>query len=66
MLPLWLYTLGETLPVDDEVGRVKIPFVNILRTLAMLLGPLCVGVVVRYKLPKVSKIIEKCLRVSYK
>ena len=66
MMPLWLYTLGERLPVDDEVGKVKIPFVSILTTLALLLAPLCIGVVIRYKLPKVSKIIEKCLRVSYK
>ena len=65
MLPLWLYTLGETLPVDDEVGRIKIPFVSILTTLATLLGPLFVGVVINYKLPKVSKIIKKCLKVCY-
>ncbi|XP_067944435.1 hepatic sodium/bile acid cotransporter-like [Watersipora subatra] len=63
MLPFWVYTLGSTIPADEGLERVQIPFVGILRSLALILFPLMVGVFIKYKLPKVSKVIKKCLRV---
>lgn len=63
MLPLWLYTLGTTLPVDEEVGQIPIPFLNILGSLAALIVPLLVGAIIKVKLPRASRIVKKCFKV---
>ncbi|XP_067945411.1 uncharacterized protein [Watersipora subatra] len=61
MLPLWLYTLGATIPTDDGVDKVEIPFKNILQSLAFLVVPLALGVLIKYKLPRFSKVVKKWL-----
>ena len=63
MMPLWLYTLGSTLPAEDGVEKIKIPFLSILGSFAALVIPLLIGVLVKHKLPRVSKVIRKCLKV---
>lgn len=63
MIPLWLYTLGTTLPREDGT-KIIIPFVSILTSLAVILIPLCIGILVQYKLPKVAKVFNKGLKVS--
>lgn len=57
MLPFWLYTLGQEF--IDETANVSIPFVNIVTTLIILIVPLFVGLLIKYKLPKVRKIFLK-------
>ncbi|KAF6019689.1 hypothetical protein EB796_022004 [Bugula neritina] len=64
-MPFWLYTLGLTLPVDEEIGRVKIPFHQIAISLATLFTPLAVGALIKLKLPKVSNIIRKYIRIFF-
>jgi ACR3 family arsenite efflux pump ArsB len=63
MVPFWVYTLGQTIPADEAVGRIKIPFLSILRSLAFLIIPILIGVLIRHKLPKVSRFIKKGLKV---
>ena len=64
MLPFWIYTLGTQIPTDDTVGEVKIPFVSMVTSLSLIIGPLIVGYIIQKKLPRLSLIIKKCLRVS--
>ncbi len=52
-LPLWMLTLGPTFFHDPIV----IPFVNIITSLALFVGALFVGVIIKYVRPKVAKII---------
>ena len=64
MMPLWMYTLGSTIPADEEVGKITIPFLSIVGSLAALIVPLIVGVTIKYKLPRLSKLIKKYLKAS--
>ena len=41
MIPLWLYTLGTHF-IDDETN-IRIPFENILASLAGILVPVAIG-----------------------
>ncbi|XP_067944149.1 hepatic sodium/bile acid cotransporter-like [Watersipora subatra] len=65
MLPLWLYTLGATIPADEGVEKVQIPFLNILQSLALIVVPLAVGVLIKYKLPRVALAIKRWLNVLF-
>ncbi|XP_067944392.1 ileal sodium/bile acid cotransporter-like [Watersipora subatra] len=65
MLPLWLYTLGETIPADEGVEKVQIPFLNILQSLAFIVVPLGIGALMKYKLPRVALAIKKWLNVMF-
>ncbi|XP_067944351.1 ileal sodium/bile acid cotransporter-like [Watersipora subatra] len=65
MLPLWVYTLGATIPADEGVGEIKLPFVNILQSLAFLVIPLAIGALVKLKLPRIATIIRKSLNVMF-
>ncbi|XP_067943869.1 hepatic sodium/bile acid cotransporter-like isoform X2 [Watersipora subatra] len=65
MLPLWLFTLGTTIPADDGIEKIKLPFVNILQSLVVMIVPLAIGVLIKYKLPKVARFIMKWLKVMF-
>ncbi|XP_062596484.1 ileal sodium/bile acid cotransporter-like [Saccostrea cucullata] len=62
MMPLWIYTLGQVfineLSTDTEMN---IPFLNIFTTLVILVVPLLVGVAIKYKLPRLTKILMKII-----
>lgn len=62
MMPLWIYTLGKVF--TNELGgatKVDIPFLNIFTALIILIVPLLVGVAIKYKLPRLTKILMKIL-----
>lgn len=62
MMPLWIYTLGKVF--TDELGgatKVDIPFLNIFTALVILIVPLLVGVAIKYKLPRLTKILMKII-----
>lgn len=62
MMPLWIYTLGKVF--TDELGgatKVDIPFLNIFTALVILIVPLLVGVAIKYKLPRLTKILMKVI-----
>ncbi|XP_067944383.1 hepatic sodium/bile acid cotransporter-like [Watersipora subatra] len=65
MLPLWLYTLGSTIPADEGVDKIQIPFLNILQSLACIVIPLAIGALMKYKLPRVALLIRKWLKVLF-
>lgn len=60
MMPLWLLTVGRML-VDDTV---EIPFQNIMISLASLVLPLLAGMCIRRWLPRVAKVVAKCVKVG--
>ncbi|XP_067943382.1 hepatic sodium/bile acid cotransporter-like [Watersipora subatra] len=51
-LPLWMYTIGRYILQDSDV---KLPFVNIVQALALLVVPLAIGALIKRFLPKVTK-----------
>ncbi|XP_067944257.1 hepatic sodium/bile acid cotransporter-like isoform X2 [Watersipora subatra] len=65
MLPLWLYTLGTTIPGDEGLEEIKIPFFNILQSLAVIVVPLGIGALMKYKLPRVALVIKRWLNVLF-
>ncbi|XP_067945406.1 hepatic sodium/bile acid cotransporter-like [Watersipora subatra] len=65
MLPFWLYTLGATIPADGGADKIQIPFLNILQSLAFIVVPLAVGVLMKYKLERISRFIKKWLNVLF-
>lgn len=60
MIPLWLFTLGTRFQ-DDKI-TLKVPFDRICITLALLIIPLFIGVLIKHKFPKVARIILKFLK----
>jgi sodium/bile acid cotransporter 3/5 len=60
MLPLWIYTLGTQFVHPDTT--LVIPFGNVASSLAVIVLPLVAGVFVKYKLPRLSKVITKVMK----
>ncbi|XP_067943392.1 ileal sodium/bile acid cotransporter-like [Watersipora subatra] len=52
VMPLWMYTLGEY--ILGGTG-ISLPFTNILQSLALLVVPLSIGILLNLFLPKVAK-----------
>jgi len=59
MMPLWLYTLGQTILEDSKIG---IPFSNLIFSLFSFICPVAIGVAVRRYRPKVADLAKKCIR----
>ncbi|XP_067942698.1 P3 protein-like [Watersipora subatra] len=51
-MPLWLYTIGKDILGDTEI---VIPFKDLAQSLALLIAPLIIGVVIKRFLPKVTE-----------
>ncbi|XP_013416873.1 ileal sodium/bile acid cotransporter-like [Lingula anatina] len=56
LMPLWLFTLGQVFATD-----VTVPYVNIITSLISLVVPGIIGVLIGRFLPKVAKVIRKCV-----
>lgn len=61
MLPAWIYSLGRIFLQDLEQD-VVIPFSSVAIALSILVVPLCFGVFLRTKFPKVAKKLQKLLK----
>ncbi|XP_061188469.1 ileal sodium/bile acid cotransporter-like [Saccostrea echinata] len=62
MMPLWIYTLGQVFIKELSTDTtMNIPFLNIFTTLVVLVVPLLVGVFIKYKLPRLTKILMKII-----
>ena len=48
MIPLWLFTLGQHI-LNEQAYHVKIPYTNILGSLAGIIIPVAMGIVIQYK-----------------
>lgn len=59
MIPLWLFTVGTKVLYDTSVS---IPFSNIFTSLAGLVIPVGIGMLIQWKLPKIAKYIVKGIR----
>ncbi|XP_064640939.1 sodium-dependent organic anion transporter-like [Lineus longissimus] len=62
MVPLWMFTLGRYILEDLGRGEVNIPYTNIIATLAGILLPVVIGIVIQKKAPKVAKYIKMIIR----
>ncbi|XP_064598809.1 sodium-dependent organic anion transporter-like [Liolophura sinensis] len=58
MLPLWMYTLGQTLIPEN----VEIPFSNIFYSLISLVVPCVIGILIKRYFPKAANIIRKLIK----
>lgn len=58
MMPLWLFALGRFI-VDR---RARVPFANIFGTLAGILIPVAIGLLIKHKRPTWAKRISRVLR----
>uniref|UniRef100_A0A2C9LN76 Ileal sodium/bile acid cotransporter n=1 Tax=Biomphalaria glabrata TaxID=6526 RepID=A0A2C9LN76_BIOGL len=60
LIPFWIFTLGSLF--KDDTVNLKIPYENILETLAIAILPIFLGIFIKYKLPKVAKVVTKILK----
>lgn len=60
MIPLWIFGLGRFF--HDDKMSLHIPYTNLMTTLALVILPLFVGFFIKYKLPKVTKVIIKVIK----
>lgn len=63
MIPLWLFTLGQHISSRDM--HLRIPFQNIIFSLAAILIPVAIGILIQKKWVKGAKFIVRCLRPFY-
>ncbi|CAF1601526.1 unnamed protein product, partial [Didymodactylos carnosus] len=52
MMPLWLMTIGQKFYLNDL--KIKIPYFYLFRSLATVIIPLSIGVLLSYFIPKLS------------
>ncbi|CAF2032676.1 unnamed protein product [Rotaria magnacalcarata] len=52
MMPLWFYTLGNYAYLRQL--KIRIPFWDLIQSLATIVGPLLLGLIVAYCIPKVK------------
>ncbi|KAK7104424.1 ileal sodium/bile acid cotransporter-like [Littorina saxatilis] len=60
MIPLWLFTLGATM--DTGEMKINIPYLEIVKTLAIVILPIFVGFFLQYFFPKVVKVMMKAVK----
>ncbi|XP_046543689.1 ileal sodium/bile acid cotransporter-like [Haliotis rubra] len=60
MVPLWMFTLGQQF--HDDKMQINIPYANIIQTLASVILPIFVGIIIKYKFQKVAAVIVKVLK----
>nr|KAI8762904.1 solute carrier family 10 member 6-like [Biomphalaria glabrata] len=60
LIPFWIFTLGSLF--KDDTVNLKIPYENILETLAIAILPIFLGIFIKYKLPKVAKVVTNILK----
>lgn len=57
MMPLWLFTLGRI-----YLTKITIPYTNIIISIVSLVVPGGIGILLKYKVPKVAKKISKFIK----
>ncbi|UJR37265.1 hypothetical protein I4U23_029974 [Adineta vaga] len=60
MLPFWLYTLGERAYLNEL--KIHIPFLNLAQTLLTVIGPLALGMLLVYCIPKLKPIVTRIFK----
>ncbi|BFZ12877.1 hypothetical protein BsWGS_15916 [Bradybaena similaris] len=60
LLPLWFFTIGEYLYDKSEI---KIPFLNILISLFIIVIPTVIGLFLQIKMPSIARVIIKTTRL---
>jgi sodium/bile acid cotransporter 3/5 len=60
MMPFWLYTLGQYAYLRHL--KIRIPFVNLAISLFTIIGPLSVGMLLVYCIPKLKPIMRRIVK----
>ena len=60
MMPIWLYTLGQYAYLREL--KIHIPFFNLAQSLLTIIGPIGVGMLLVYFVPKVRPIVERIVK----
>lgn len=60
MLPLWVYTLGVTFV--HQGTQLNVPFTQIASALAVIIIPLFLGLLIKFKFERVAKITVKIIK----
>lgn len=64
MMPLWLLTLGQVFFKDLSAGQISIPFENILLSLALLIVPCLLGIILKHIKPTIAEKSKKVIKIS--
>jgi sodium/bile acid cotransporter 3/5 len=60
MMPFWLYTLGQYAYLREM--KIHIPFFNLAISLLTIIGPLAIGMIAVYFIPKLKPIIQRIVK----
>ncbi|UJR18266.1 hypothetical protein I4U23_005169 [Adineta vaga] len=60
IMPLWLYTLGTHAYLRHL--KMHIPFRGLMKSLATIVVPLCIGMIIAYFLPKIKPFFKRIVK----
>ena len=60
MMPIWLYTLGQYAYLREL--KIRIPFLNLAQSLLTIIGPLGLGMLLVYCIPKLKPIVQRVVK----
>lgn len=59
MMPLWIFTLGRSI---FDRGELVVPYQRIATFAFGLLIPLCIGLLIQKKLPRLARVLVRVLK----
>jgi sodium/bile acid cotransporter 3/5 len=60
MMPIWLYTLGQYAYLREL--KIRIPFFNLAQSLLRVIGPLLIGMILVYFIPKLKLLVQRIVK----
>jgi len=60
MMPFWLYTLGQYAYLREL--KIRVPFFNLMTSLLTIIGPLALGMLIVYFIPKLKPIMQRIIK----
>lgn len=60
MMPFWLYTLGQYAYLREL--EIRIPFLNLITSLFTIIGPLALGMLIVYFIPKLKIFMKRIIK----
>lgn len=64
MMPFWLYTLGQVFFSQAGGEKLSIPFLNIIVSLLLLIGPVFAGIILKHFKPHFAEKSKKFVKIS--
>ncbi len=60
MMPIWLYTLGQYAYLREL--KIRVPFFNLAQSLLRVIGPLAIGMILVYFIPKLKPLVQRIVK----